>query len=217
MKQWWSTLATRIDALSLRERAFLFLSVLACGLALADVLWLSPAQVAHKQLTMRVASDGVELQKLREELRLTAPVTESAKLARQELARLGVQLEAVNRDIVAASSLSGTSTPLKEVLVHFLRRHDRLSLVRVGTMPEAAGATPAARPGGAAVADDVAALGLVRQGVELTVSGPYAELANYTQTLESALPTLRWGPMKLVSEKQPPELTIQVFLVGVRP
>ena len=122
MTQWWTTLATRIDALSLRERTFLFLSLLACCLALADVLWLSPAQVAHKQLSLRVASDGLELQKLREELRLTAPVTESAKLARQELSRLEVQINQVNRDIEAATSLSGTGTPLKEVLVHFLRR-----------------------------------------------------------------------------------------------
>lgn len=217
MKLWWTTLATRIDALSLRERAFLFLSLLACVLALADVLWLSPAQVAHKQLTSRVASDGLELQKLREELRLTAPVTESAKQARQELARLDARLDEVNRDIVAASSLSATGTPLKEVLVHFLRRQDRLNLIRVGTMPEVAGVAPGVRASGGAVANEVAALGLVRQGVELTVAGPYAELANYTQTLESALPALRWGPMKLVSEKQPPELTIQVFLVGVRP
>lgn len=214
MMKWWAGLAARIDALSLRERAFLFLSLLACGLALADVMWLSPAQVAHKQLSLRVANDSLELQKLREELRLTAPVTESAKLARQELSRLGVEIEATNRGIAAASSLSGTSTPLKEVLVHFLRRQERLSLVRVATMA-APGAAPPSHGGTAS--DDGAAMGLVRQGVELTVAGPYADLARYTQTLETALPTLRWGPMKLVSEKQPPELTIEVFLLGVRP
>lgn len=214
MIKWWAGLAARIDALSLRERAFLFLSLLACCLALADVLWLSPAQLTHKQLSLRVANDGLELQKLREELRLTAPVTESAKVARQELARLALEIDGINRGIAAASSLSGTSTPLKEVLVHFLRRQDRLSLVRVATMG-AAGADPAARA--VAAGDEAAALGLVRQGVELTVSGPYADLASYTQTLETALPTLRWGSMKLVSEKQPPELTIEVFLVGVRP
>ena len=43
----------RIEALSLRERIFLFLSVLVvCG-AVFDALWLSPAQTVRKQLLMR--------------------------------------------------------------------------------------------------------------------------------------------------------------------
>ena len=32
-----------------------------------------------------------------------------------------------------------------------------------------------------------------------------------------ALPNLRWGPMQLRSEKQPPELTLQVFVLEVQP
>jgi MSHA biogenesis protein MshJ len=39
---------------------------------------------------------------------------------------------------------------------------------------------------------------------------------NYVRTLELALPTLRWGSMKLNSEKLPPQLTLQVFVVGVQ-
>ena len=49
MKAWWLAQMARIDNLSLRERIFLFLSILVCALALADTLWLSPAQTAHKQ------------------------------------------------------------------------------------------------------------------------------------------------------------------------
>jgi hypothetical protein len=56
-----------------------------------------------------------------------------------------------------------------------------------------------------------------RQGVELTVSGSYAELTSYAQTLEQALPYVRWGSMKLKSDKPPAELTLQLFLVGVQP
>ncbi|MDP3700944.1 MAG: hypothetical protein Q8R72_08580 [Hylemonella sp.] len=53
-----------------------------------------------------------------------------------------------------------------------------------------------------------------RQALELTVAGPYAELTRYVQTLEKALPALRWGAMKVNSEQQPTELTLQVWLVG---
>ena len=51
----------------------------------------------------------------------------------------------------------------------------------------------------------------------MKVAGPYAELVRYVKNLESALPALRWGALRLQSDKQPPELTLQVYVVGVRP
>ena len=69
MKQQWAQLLSRIDALSLRERVFLFISVIACALAMADVLWLSPAQTQYKLLTQRFASQSAELDRLRVELK----------------------------------------------------------------------------------------------------------------------------------------------------
>ena len=54
MKSWWIKLATKIDALSLRERVFLFCSVLLVLLAVADVLWLTPAQGAYKQVQQKI-------------------------------------------------------------------------------------------------------------------------------------------------------------------
>jgi hypothetical protein len=59
--------------------------------------------------------------------------------------------------------------------------------------------------------------GFSRQGLALTVSGPYAQLVAYVQTLEAAMPHVRWGTMRLKSEKQPPELKLNLFIVGVTP
>jgi hypothetical protein len=39
----------------------------------------------------------------------------------------------------------------------------------------------------------------------------------YVKTLETAMPALRWGALTLKSEKQPPELKLQVYVVGVQP
>jgi MSHA biogenesis protein MshJ len=121
------------------------------------------------------------------------------------------QLDQVNQGIEQTSGMSRQGTPLAQVLVHLLRRHEGLTLLHTGTLaPEAsAKATPASAPAGTAA--------IARQGMELTVSGPYAELSRYVQTLEQALPAVRWGSMQLKSEKQPPELTLQLFLVEVQP
>lgn len=205
MKHWWVRLATRIDALSLRERVFLFFTVLVLCLLLADVLWLSPVQTRHRQITQQVAAQGEELQRLREELKSTDGDTGPARRMREELAQLRERITVVNQEIQATPQTQGDETPLSKVLVHFLRRHEGLVLVRTATL--------AVDNRGSE--DSAAAAGqLKRQGLELTVAGPYAELNRYVQTLERALPALRWGAMKLESQTQPAQLTLQVWLVG---
>lgn len=204
MKRWWQTLSGRINALSLRERGFLFASLLVCCLLLADVLWLSPAQTLHRQITQKFTAQNAELQRLRDELKSSSGETGPGKRMREELVQIKERLEMVNQEISQVPSSSLDETPLSKVLVHFLRRHDGLTLVRTATL---------------AVdnknAQEGAATGLKRQGLELTVAGPYPELIRYVQTLERSLPALRWGTMKMVSDKQPVQLTLQVSLVGV--
>ena len=206
VRQWWQRQAVRIDALSLRERVFLFVSALVCCLALADTLWLSPAQVAHQQVTQRFAAQGAELSRLREELKGTAHPVDASQTVRDEMTAIRTRLDAVNHDIQQAAPQAEGGPALEQVLVQFLRRQPGLTLLSAGTLkPEAAGA-----PVGGAVP-----AGLSRRGIELKVAGPYPELVRYVRTLENALPALRWGTLQLKSEQQPPELTLQVYVVGV--
>ena len=210
MKNWWKAQAVRINGMSLRERFFLFASVIAVCMALADVAWLSPAQTAHTQLKQRFVRQSAELDRLRDEMKAEAMKPSPAKLARDELLAVKVEMAAVNEQIKRVSASVSQGTPLVQVLEHFLRRHVGLTLVRTTTLPPENVATRTGQGAGTPV-------GLSRQGLELTVSGPYAELVGYVQTLEKALPALRWGKMKLASDDQPPQLSLQVFVVEVQP
>jgi len=211
MKLWWETQSARINALSLRERIFLFLSVIACCLALADAYWLSPAQTAHKQLTQRFEKQTADLQRAREELKIYGQPMDGSKALRDEVLAVKARLEEVNRNIKEVMPATAESTPLTQVLVHFLNRYEGVTLVRTTvTAPDGAVAKPAQT-----TAAPAAGTGVTRQGVELTVSGPYPELVRYVQTLEKALPHVRWGSMKLKSENLPPVLTLQLYLLGV--
>jgi MSHA biogenesis protein MshJ len=212
MKKQWLQLLDRIDALSLRERVFLFISIIACVLALADVLWLSPAQTAYKQLTQRFATQSAELDRLRGELRTSTRPVDPAKVVREDIAAATARLDAVNADIKALVPLDKNGPALEQVLVQLLRRHDGLVLQGLSTTK--AEAAPAASSAGNAVAVPT---GLTKRGLELRVTGPYPELMRYVKTLETAMPALRWGALTLKSEKQPPELKLQVFVVGVQP
>lgn len=206
MKQRWQALLERIDALSLRERILLFASLMFCLLALAEVLWLSPVQKVHKQLVTQLTQQNTELQHLRDDLRIATEDIGPGKQMREELAQLKLQIESVNQEIAQIPSSVLDETPLPKVLTHFLRRHEGLVLVKTATLP----LDGSAGQGGAVA-------GLKRKGLELSVAGPYPELIRYVQTLERSLPALRWGSMKLVSDKQPVVLTLQVSLVGVTP
>lgn len=207
MKQQWQQLVVRIDAMQLRERAFLFLAVIIVAMALADTLWLTPAQAAHKQATVRFAAQGVELQRLRDELRTVAQPVDASKTVRDDIAAANLRLEAVNRDIQAVAPLAEGGPAIEQALVQFLRRQEGLTLLSTRTL-----ASSVVSPAGTANQPV-----LSRRGLELTVTGSYADLVHYVRTLETALPTLRWGNLQLRTTKQKPEMSLQVFVVGAPP
>ena len=212
-KNWWGVQSGRVNALSLRERVFLFLSVIAVCMALADVLWLAPAQVGHKQLTQRFEKQSAELQRAREELKTVARPVDVGKATRDQMAAITTQLDSANQTIKELLPGNAKATPLAQALGHLLRRHAGLTLVRTSAVPPEASAAKAGSSAGVAALP----VGLTRQGIELTVSGAYADLTQYVQALENEMPQVRWGPMQLKSDKSPPELTLQLFLLGVQP
>lgn len=202
MKRWWSVVAARIDAFSLRERVMIFASALACCMAVVNVLWLTPVQTAYKQLTQRFVAQNTELQKLQNELASSRNEAGPGSAMRNELMQIKTRLEVVNQQIAKMPAATPGETSLSKVLVHFLRRYEGLTLVRTTTL--------ALDP---KVLEESAAAGLHRQGLELTVAGSYPQLIRYVQTLERAMPALRWGSMKIDADKQPVLLTLQVSLV----
>ncbi len=206
----WKSIAARIDALSLRERAFLFFSALAICAALADTLWITPARTTHKQMTQRFNAEGLELRRLRDALKAKVEQPDPSKVLRQEIKQVQAEIARVDGQIAAAAGQSGSSPGLRELMVHFLRSHSGLSLVRTGNMPSdpASGAGNNSGPGEP---------GLARQSLELTVAGRYPELVRYIESLEKAMPQLRWGPMRINAEQQPAQLTLQVFLIRPAP
>lgn len=215
MKQQWQRLALRIDAMQLRERVFVFLTIIVCFGALADTLWLSPAQLAHKQATQRFAAQETELQRLRNELKDLAKPVDANKTVRDDIAAANLRLDAINQEIRAVAPLAEGGPAIEQTLVQFLRRQDGLTLLGTGTTPSTSVSAPSATAGQTASASAQPVLS--RRGLELTVAGSYADLVRYVGTLENALPTLRWGTLQLKTTQQAPEMTMQVFVVGVPP
>ncbi len=206
MKQMWQAQLARIDGLSLRERVFLFVSILVSCAALVDTLWLSPAQTVHKQLQVRFEKQNAELQRMRDTITATAKPADASLALQAELAQVSAQSEQVNQAVRQLIPGAADSTPLAQALVHLLRSHAGLTLVRAAALaPEVAG--PGSSTGSLPA-------GLTRQGVALTVAGRYVDLTRYVASLEAAMPYVRWGEMALKREKGLPELSLKLFLLG---
>ncbi len=207
MNAQWQQRAKRIDALSLRERAFLFMSVALVIAALADTLVLSPALAEQQTLSTRLKQQGIELTALRSQL---ASATQPAAVdtpegrLRAEVALAQQAVKAIDAEIKQHLNNPDEMARMPALLERTLRRHERLTLVKLATLAEPPTPTPSTT-------------GLSWQGVDLSVSGSYIDLMDYLGELERALPGLRWAELHIGTATPPPLLTVRVYLVGDTP
>lgn len=213
----WERRAVRIDALSLRERAILFLCVVAVLAAAADTLVLSPLAAQARLRGDAQALQAQEIQQLREQFvaasRNGADPGDGLRVqleaARAERARLDEALRKAG-SVSAAEGLSG-------VLQRLLARQPGLVLERLKLLDDA---PVASAPSGPASAPQAPAFtGMSWQGVELQVQGNYHDIQRYLQALERELPGLRWGEMRLSAgdDAAPARLQTQLFMLKVQP
>lgn len=219
----WQRQAKRIDALSLRERAILFLGIAAVLAALFDTLVLSPLAARNKLRTDAQAQQAAEIAQLREQF-----VTAS-RSANDPAGQLRAQLDEARAerarldDALRKAGTAEQGEGLAAVLQRLLARQPGLVLERLTllddlpvTLPAAALAASAA---GGPPRPQAGMPGMSWQGVELQVQGSYANAQHYLQALERELPGLRWGDMRLQAggPNEPPRLQARLFLLKVQP
>jgi MSHA biogenesis protein MshJ len=225
MKQQWLRFAARVDALSQRERMSSFAAA-ACSLAfIANLAVIGPLlrkqDLLHSQVVQQqnnIAGINAEiLQKLQAaEADPDAPARTRLAATREESARLGESLRAMQQGLVAPERVA----PLLEAI---LRANGRLKMVSVRTLPveplSGIGAKQGAGEGNAAAASVKPSAKrelLFRHGVELTVRGSYLDMVDYMTALE-ALPTqLFWGKAQLEVEEYPSvRLTLTLYTLSL--
>lgn len=215
----WQRQARRIDALSLRERAILFLAILAVLALLFDSLVLAPHAARAKQRADERAKQAAEVTQLREQFVAASRATDDGP-AGQMRARLDAALTERTRLDAAlrqASSASG-GEGLSLVLQRLLAQQPGLVLERLRLLDDAP-LSPAAASAPATIPQLPVLTGMSWQGVELQVQGSYRDTQRYLQALERELPGLRWGEMRLGAGdgNGPPRLQAQLFLLKVQP
>lgn len=216
----WERHARRIDALSLRERAILFVCIVAVLAAVFDFLVLSPQAVQVRLRSEAQARQATELTQLREQfVAASRDSGDPGSALRSQLDTARIERDRLDEALRRAGSLS-EDEGLSVVLQRLLARQPGLVLERLQLLQDAPViAAPPAKAATPAAAQVPAFAGMSWQGVELQVQGSYADTQRYLQALEHELPGLRWGEVRLAAgaSGEPPRLQARLFLLKVQP
>jgi MSHA biogenesis protein MshJ len=193
LAQHWVKLSTKLDGMTLRERAMVFVAVTATVLFLIYSFAVEPMLVRQKALQTEIRQQQNQIGGIDIEIAAKAqgfvadPDAQSrARLqeARAEIARLSTTLLAVQKGLVAPEKIA----PLLEQL---LRGNGKLKLVALKTLPvtglnDAAGAapTPTPAPGPAAAPAAIAAPGTPAAASPAPVTAPVTAQAATTRPRE---------------------------------
>ena len=221
--------SARLDALSLRERAMVFVAIAALIVFVLHSLLLSPMLVQQKRLKMQIGQNQNNISGIDDEIArkidtfvLDPDVGTRASLAaaRAEAGTLSDSLRAMQNGLVAPERIA----PLLEKI---LRANGRLKLVSMTTLPvlpmnegryDAAAPPAASAPGAApaAVPPPKPTNLLFRHGVELTMRGNYLDMVNYMNALEDMPTQLFWGKASLAVEEYPnAQLTLTLYTLSL--
>lgn len=208
MKQVWIDQARRIDALSLRERAFMFVSIAVALGAVADLAVISPALAERRALTLQMRQQAKQLDGLRSQFALSSAGESPEGRQRAAIDSARKQQQLLDTQIREQFASRDEIARLPVVLDRLLRQHDRLTLVRLAL------AAPTAADPNTPAGTTPAATSVRWQGVDLSVAGSYPDLVQYLTELETALPGLRWGPLQIAAPGLPPVLSVRLLLVA---
>ncbi|MFC5478134.1 hypothetical protein [Massilia suwonensis] len=225
MKERLLRLATRIDALTLRERVLLFAAIGAAYLFLMHFFSLGPMLAKQELLRTQIVQQQNNLEGIDNEIRdkvqafqadPDAPTREKIAAARAQLDSLALNLRAMQKGLVAPERMA----PLVESILRANGRLQLVSLRTLATEPVMGGAKPQAVPAAApsAASADAAkpAALLYRHGVEVTVRGNYLDMIGYMAALEAMPTQLFWGGARLEAETWPASrLTLTLYTLSL--
>lgn len=223
LKQRWQNLSERVDAMSLRERALIFLAAVLVLITLVNSLLIDPLLTRQRELSRQIVQTQTQTKALQAQIQVLA----TAKNADPDAA-LRARLQQMQQDLASADNAlldfqSGLVSPqqMPSMLEDILLRNRALSLVSLKTLPTqnlaAAVEQAVAADGQAGPAQPAAPqAGVFRHGVEITVQGSYADLLRYLAAMESSPYRMFWGKAALKADSYPKAtLTLTLYTLSL--
>lgn len=201
MKERLAKLQARIDAMSVRERGIIFLTLVLALFMVWDSVLLQPEQARQERALERINTLQAEIAALDQQAEAIVKRHNLDPNAdtRRELQRYGTQLEALDERI--ANAVEGLVSPrqMGAVLEEILTRETDLKLVSVenlGGRPLLE--EPAGEDGGAGQG-----IGVYVHGLRLEFEGSYLSTLQYLRALKGLDRSFYWDELRLETLEYP--------------
>ena len=225
MKNAWSKLAARVDAMSLRERVIIF-AALATFLGVVVYSFGIDAEFAKsKRLRDEIAQRQGEIKALQDQVAKTASArgADPDRANRERLGEAKAQSARIESRIAEEQRKFTAPDKMRLVLEELLAKNRRVTLLSLKTVPvssiteERAAADngpagqvpkPATPPAGRLI---------YRHGIELSLAGGYLDLLAYLGDLERLPTQLYWSALSLESQYPVVTMKVTVFTLSLDP
>jgi MSHA biogenesis protein MshJ len=235
MKQHWQRIASKIDALSLRERAIVFAMAALILMVLVNTALLEPRFAKQKQLSQRIKQDQSVMAGLQTQIQeaMVANETDPDKADKLRLQKAKDQTEQMLVALRDMEKAMVSPDKMSALLEDILKRNHALRLVSLKTLA----ASPLgeqvqteeklidhARTSNKSPAQSTVKGGLegpaanpvYKHGVEIVVQGGYLDLMNYLAQLEAMPWQLLWAKAKLETNDYPQStLTLTLYTLSL--
>ena len=232
MKQNWQKFALKIDALSLRERAIIFVMVAIILMTSINVLLVDPQFAKQKLMSEQIKQEQAQIAVIRADIQQKVKSREvdpdAANLVRLQM--LKQQSEQMHTSLREMQNALVSPDKMAKLLEDIVKQNGKLRLMSLKTLPVTS--LSEALPGPRATAEKIpesvpapakdkkenktAADEVYRHGVEITLQGSYLDMLNYMAALEAMPWQLFWGSAKLnVDEYPKTTLTLTLFTLSL--
>lgn len=201
MKARLQKLANRIDELSLRERAFLLLALLAACYLVVDQALLTPQNMRAKSYGEQIRGKNKVLEKLRAETQVVmarsqldpdARVREQIQRLETEMSQLDSRMSDLTVDLIDPRAMA-------RMLEQVLRQETDLELIGVRALPP----KPLTEYQGDKAGEDRVLPGVYKHGLEISIRGGYASTVRYLRALEQLPWRFYWDGISYRVEEYP--------------
>ncbi len=234
MRRYWDMACAKIDDMSLRERAMIFVATAFVVISLMNVILLGPLLDRQKILSSQVIQQQEKMKELQAQMQnlLQAKRDNEHSPLRDRLTQLKLQQQEQDAYLKSRRDRLVQPDKMADLLRQVLNKNGGLQLVELKTLPvslliekpQAADgvALPANSPDGSLrqAQDGQQQPGSQKQifkhGVSITVRGGYLDLMRYVTALEKMPAQMFWGEAGLSVEKYPDAIfTLTVYTLSL--
>ncbi|MBZ0105776.1 MAG: type II secretion system protein M [Sulfuricella denitrificans] len=219
MKKHWERYAAMLNARNSRERALIFFMVLVVAWSLLSALLTDPLLGRKKRLTQDINLQQTQIQQLQTQIQsvISGGQPDPDAATRIRLAALNQRLAQSHEALLNVQQNLVPSEKMAHLLEDVLSQNRNLKLVSLKTLPVSGvleAPTDATQP--KTGESKPSGPEIFKHGVEISVSGSYAELTQYLDTLEKLPWRMIWGKAEMRVEEYPVvTLTITLYTLSM--